>query len=73
MGCSLVWQIKPKSSFKSLPRALLYVLEKRYSFPCYFDCSNIDYIQGLIDADIEGASELMKIVCEYQEIELNVE
>ena len=73
MGLSLVWQVKPKSSFKQLPRALLHALEKRHQLPCYFDCSQIDYIQGLIDAEVEGAEELMRIVCEYQEIELNVE
>ncbi len=73
MGMTLVWQIKPKSNYKSLPFQLRCVLERKWSFPVVVGYSDIAYLEGLKDAGIEGAEELMELIHQFEEIELNLE
>ena len=73
MSATLVWQIKPTSRYKGLPIQLRYILEKKWCFPKVVDLSDIPYFQGLNDAGIEGAEELIDIIKQFIEIELNIE
>ncbi len=74
MTTTLVWQVKPKSNYRSLPFQLRQVLEKRYKkFPKVVSAADIDYLSGLRDAGIEGAQELIELIDEYEEIEINIE
>jgi hypothetical protein len=73
MSSTLVWQIKPKSDYKSLKYQLKVVLEKKVNFPCVVCCTDLAYLSGLRDAGIDGAEELMELIEKFDEIELNLE
>lgn len=73
MSATLVWQVKPKSDYKSLPFQLRCVLEKKWIFPVVVGFSDLYYLEGLKDAGIEGAEELMGLIHQFEEIELNIE
>lgn len=73
MSCTLVWQIKPKSSYKSLPLQLRINLERKFSFPTIVSYDLIPYLEGLESCDIDGAKELIALIQRYEEIELDIE
>lgn len=73
MSSTLVWQIKPKSSYKSLPFALRLNLEKKFSFPVVVGYGLIPYLEGLVSCHVDGAQDLIDLIYKYEEIELNIE
>lgn len=73
MTCTLVWQIEPKSSYKSLPFELKINLEQKFNFPVVVSYELIPYLEGLQSCGINGAEELIRLITEYEKIELNME
>ena len=73
MSATLVWQIKPKSSYKSLSFQLRQVLERKWNFPHVVNYDDLNYLEGLKDAHIEGAQELIDLIHQFGDIELNIE
>ena len=71
MSTTLCW--RQILSGKSLPDDLKYKLQKKYQFPRIFDASDIPYIDGLIDCEIEGALKLKELIEKHEEIELMLE
>lgn len=69
MGSSLVWYLNPKTH--SLPDKLKYKL--RIDGERVFDSSDIPYLQGLADCDVDGAEILIKLIKKYGEINLKLE
>lgn len=74
MGMNLFWKPSAPRSGRDLPRALKYAMEKRFKFGrepvtvTYQDqCS---YIQGLVDANVDGSSELLDALCTHGAIDL---
>lgn len=73
MSCTLYWQVKPKSTYRSLPWELRANLEKKFTFPVVVSFELIPYLEGLESCNIEGARELIDLIYKYEEIELNIE
>lgn len=73
MSTSLVWQVKKKSDYRSLPCALKWIIERKWSFPCVVTVNDIPYLEGLNDCGVEGAEYLIDLIRQYEEIELNIE
>lgn len=63
MTMSLYWEPADRKMY-DLPDALKFVLRKRYGFPVHerMDESDIPYLKGLCDADIEGAQALIDAI-----------
>lgn len=73
MSGKLVCKVRPKSNYKNLPFELRLVLEKKWSFPAIVGFSDINYLQGLNDAGVKGAEELIELIHQFEELELNLE
>lgn len=73
MSSSLVWKpIEPVRG--TLPNALKFVLRKRSdTWPQTFCQRDLDYLNGLIDCEVEGAKELYQLILEHGEVELREE
>lgn len=69
--------MEPNSRKKEvLPTGLKWVLQKKYKGTIYdrtMDESDIPYIKALIDAEIEGAQELLDFLEKHESITLNEE
>ena len=73
MSRTLVWSLPVKAKNRSLPTGLKWALQKRFNFPLRFDLNDLNYMQGLIDCEIDGSQELYDLIVEHEEIELNIE
>ena len=72
MSGTLKW--KPIKSKGSLPDELRFIFENKYSFPVEMSSSDVSYIEGLRDAGIKSASDLLELLEKYPDgIELDVE
>jgi hypothetical protein len=75
MSSTLYWEpVKPKKG-KSLDTGLKWILQKRYGSPVQveLDDGDIPYLQGLADANTEGAQTLIDAIEKYGRIELREE
>ena len=76
MSSSLMW--KPRKAHGFLPKELKRVISRRLwdtdgscgGHPAVVDSRDIGYLQGLRDAKIEGAEELIGLIEKHGEIEL---
>jgi hypothetical protein len=73
MSTTLSW--RPIHDGKSLPDHLKFKLRSRYNLDTWREFSNSDreYLQGLVDCDVEGAKELMELIERYGSVELKLE
>lgn len=71
MSSTLYWNIIPAGY--SLPMELKWKLEKKYSLPRLFDFNDLDYLRGLDDCGILGASVLINAIEKYEKIEVRLE
>lgn len=58
------------STAKPLPDALKYALRKRRNSPCTMYISDIPYLQGLADAGVDGAQQLIELIERHEEVEV---
>jgi hypothetical protein len=72
MSSTLYWVPTPRDR-KPLPDRLKHALQKRYSSPLHTKITGAecDYLEGLRDAGIDGAEELLEAVLQHGEIELS--
>lgn len=68
MSATLKW--RPVDKGDSLPVTLRFAIEKRMSFPVRLGYNDRGYVQGLMDAGIGGAEELLELIDQHGEIEL---
>ena len=69
MSCSLYW--KPLGNGHQVgDTALRNAIERRYGSRVRLDDRAMDYLQGLADAGIDGATELIKAIEKHGEIEI---
>ena len=81
MSTDLFWQPFCPPKGKSLPLALKYALSPTIfghdgslsSSPELMDKTRLDYVQGLCDARVSGAAELMDAIRKYGTVEVWVE
>ena len=75
MSSNLYWEPTNRGKNKCLGTALKWVLQKRFGYPVRvtLDEENILYLQGLADADIEGAQSLVDAIEKHGCIELKEE
>lgn len=52
---------------------LKFIIEKRYELPTVLDEDSLPYLQGLADANIKGAEELIKGINKYNRIYIRKE
>jgi hypothetical protein len=72
MSATLTWRpIQPEGG--TLPKALRFILEKRYEFPREFGAEDEAYLRGLGDAGVEGARDLLNLIGEYGRVQLRLE
>lgn len=64
MGTNLVWEPVIHKEQESLPIGLKWALRKRYgaSVNRELDSGDLSYLQGLADADLEGAQVLIDAI-----------
>lgn len=69
MSSSLVWEPANRKTH-DLPYALKNALQKRYDYPIntIMDSSNIEYLQGLADAGVEGSDKLIEAIEKHDRI-----
>jgi hypothetical protein len=68
MSVSLFWE-PGKREKKTCSYALHQTLSKKYMFPISLDKSDLDYLEGLQDAGVEGVEELRNAIVEYGSID----
>ncbi len=75
MGSSLYWKPVIRSENKSLDDGLKRALEKRYDLwkARIFNESDVPYLQGLYDAGVMGAKDLLDLINIHGEVELKLE
>lgn len=56
-----------------LPLGLKWALQKRFNFPLIMDETHIKYLEGLRDADVDGALQLIEYIHIWQKIELTID
>jgi len=70
----LVWRLPRASDTETLPVELRSILVKRFNIkprePYLFDPTFLPYIQGLFDAGIHGAKELIDAIDKNEKVEL---
>ena len=71
MSSNLVWQ-PVKANYKNLPDELKFAMRKRFDghVKTTMDESDAGYLQGLRDAGVKGAQELLDAIAKYGEIEV---
>jgi hypothetical protein len=74
MSANLMWE-PAKRPAESLPDALKFVLRDRYGLEHRqtFGRNQVPYLQGLADANIEGALELLEAIEKHESVELWLE
>lgn len=73
MSTNLYWRPKPtKKNNAGSDSALKWALQNRYSNPIdkTIGINALDYLQGLADAKVSGAQDLIDAIEKYDEIEL---
>lgn len=70
MSATLIYTIPANN--KSLPSALRVALQKRWDYPRSVDNSDIPYLEGLADAQVEGAKELIALIEKHGRVELSL-
>ena len=70
MSSNLYW--RPVERKDLLPKELKRKLEK-HCFPLHMDSSDLEYLRGLSDCEINGAKELIGLINKYDKIELIIE
>lgn len=72
MSSNLTWRPVHPAANETLPDRLKFALKKRHGDPVEttLSSSDIPYIEGLVDAGVEGAERLLEIICEVGEIEI---
>lgn len=73
MSINLFWRPVPVLTADSLPTGLKWIIQKKYSLPRVFDHSDQPYLEGLMDAGIDGAKELYIAIETHGKIELYLE
>lgn len=68
MSSTLYWAPIPDGKY--LPDELKRILSKAFSLPRVFTFSDIPYLEGLRDAEIKGASELIDHIRKYEEVKV---
>lgn len=72
MSSTLTW--RPIEEYNgALPDALKFALRNSKKLPMEFGHAEIPYVQGLIDAGVSGASELLALIEEHGVVELKEE
>lgn len=75
MGSTLYW--KPKNIGSSLPDELKRVILKRYENLTHdkrtLDVNDLDYLEGLQDAEVAGAKALVMAIKKHGSIEISIE
>lgn len=80
MGVNLYWRpvIKRIDKHRSLPDALKRILARRYFdqdgtlSTDWLETQDMDYLQGVADAGVEGAEELLKAIEKYGSVEIRI-
>lgn len=73
MSSNLYWEPAERKKYNAgTDQALKWVLQKRYGYPVHITMTtnDIPYLQGLADAKINGAQELIEAIEKYSDIEL---
>lgn len=71
MATALRWKPVNPPEEEALTEGLKLLFRGRFGFPCTLSRGNhADYVQGLVDANMEGATRLQQILNEHEEIEL---
>lgn len=70
MGCSLYWKLVSKKEYRVGDYQLRDILEKKFGYPQNLDYSDIHYLEALVDAQVEGADELIEAIRKYDKIEI---
>ncbi len=76
MSDSLVWQLVKKDEYRGLPHALMFKIRDlfdRASFPVVVGRDFIPWLSGLAACEIEGATELIDLIDQFENIELDIE
>ena len=75
MSSILYWEPVKKKKGNALLPGLRNALQKRYGSPIkvILNYEDAEYLQGLSDAEIKGASELISAIEKYGSIELREE
>lgn len=76
MGATLVWRPVVPQEGRELPYKFLAVLERReqgLSVESYWGPDDLDYLQGLKDAGIDGAEDMIAAIKKHGHIKLNRE
>lgn len=71
MSTNLYWKPAIKTG-EGLSDQLKFALRKRYGWPVSAICdeNSIAYLQGLADADVRGAAELIAAIEKHGEVEI---
>lgn len=71
MSSNLYWEPTARKK-KDLPTAIKFALRKRFpgGVNITLDTTNLDYLQGLADAGIDGAQTLVDAIDQHECIEL---
>lgn len=76
MSSTLYWIPVAKREGYDLPDALKFILRERYSLDhgeTVLDSGALNYLQGLSDAKVDGAEDLIKAIQKYNEVKLYLE
>ena len=70
MSCTLYWKPVSKKEYQVGDFQLRDILEKRYGYPSNLNYSDIPYLEALVDAQVEGADELIEAIRKHDKIEI---
>jgi len=70
MSCSLYWKPIIENSFRVGDHILRNAIENRYSLPTVIGFSAKNYLEGLRDAGVNGAEDLLEAIEKHGEIEV---
>lgn len=73
MSCALVWQPVSKKSRRAGDSKLRDILDKKFGYPKTLNSSHFEYMQALVDAEIDGAKTLVSAISKYGEITIDLE
>ncbi len=68
MSCTLHWKPIIKDSESISEIHLREILDKKYGYPHHLSYIDIDYIQALVDAGIDGAQDLLDAIRKHDDI-----
>lgn len=70
MSASLYWEPAARQRSKPLPDALKFALRKRYNGEAVLDRHDVPYLEGLRDADVEGAQDLIDLIEKHDAVRI---